>query len=90
MKKRTKNRRQQQKTKTSIKNREFQQETNKNMNKSGRHNGKHTPTHEKRTRKEQTQTHIDRNNKKIKAYIGKSKEITTRTQQKNKKQQSEH
>ena len=61
------------------------------MNKSGRHNGKHTPTHEKRTRKAQTQTHIDNNNKRIKTYFGRSQERTTRAQQKKqKKQQSEH
>ena len=43
------------------------------MNKTGRHNGKHTPTHEKRTRKEQKQPHIDKNNNKTNTYIEKTK-----------------
>ena len=60
------------------------------MNKSGRHNGKHTPTHEKRTRKEQKQPHIDKNNKKTNTYIEKTKKEQHEPNKKNKKQQSEH
>ena len=60
------------------------------MNKSGRHNGKHTPTHEKRTRKEQKQPHIDKNNNKTNTYIEKTKKEQHEPNKKNKKQQSEH